>query len=70
MKYFATRDNLTETVIRLQKNLRDFRDYCVRVPAPGGVWAWGWIETDTPIAPGLPGAMGLVPAGRCAHESV
>ena len=62
MRYYAITDNLTQTVLRLRDSLRDFCDYGVRVPAPGGVWIWGWVETDTPITPGLPVLMGLVPA--------
>ena len=62
MKYYATRDNLTRAVLELRDSLRDFQDYGVRVPVPGGGRAWGWIETERPVTLGLPEALGLVPA--------
>ena len=61
MRYYAITDNMTQAVLRLRDNLQDYQDYGVRVPAPGGGWAWGWIETERPLTPGLPGALGLVP---------
>lgn len=61
MRYLATLDNVTQAVLWLRDNLMDFCDYGVRVPDIGGVWAWGWIETEVPITPGLPVLMGLVP---------
>jgi hypothetical protein len=64
MRYYAIKDTVTEAVLHLERSLLDFLDFGTRVPAPGGVWAWGWIETDRPITPELQGLLGLVPAER------
>ena len=64
MRYYAIKDNVTEAVLYLRHALSDFLDFGTRVPAPGGVWAWGWIETDRPAPETAAELLGLVPAER------
>jgi len=64
MKYYAVKDNVTEAVLHLRHNLSDFLDFGTRIPAPGGVWAWGWVETVRALPVWVPLMLGLVPAER------
>lgn len=65
MRYFATIDNLSTVVLCERNTLMDFMDFGTPVHCRGCEKpVWGWIETEHPIAPGLPSYFGLVPAVR------
>lgn len=45
------------------KGLLDFFDFGTPVHCREcSEQVWGWVETETPIAPGLPYYLGLIPA--------
>ena len=64
MRYWITTDDLPRVVLGQRENLLDFGDFGTMVPVPGGIEAFGWIETDRALAPGTPGLLGLAAAER------
>lgn len=61
MKYLATKDNISASVLRLRNGLLDFLDYGMKVTAPNGVQCYGFVSVDGELPHSLSGALGLFP---------
>ena len=48
-RYYVTTDRIAECVLAVKHLVADFMDYGMKIHVPGGIEAFGWVETVEPL---------------------